>query len=99
MLLIRTLIHRETPAQLSERVRATARVVSFVGVALAALSVTAAPAFAQSICNAGNQVVVRLVEITSSCTVTGSLTIQGGMVRANFAAAPTASLRVEGNVR
>ncbi len=98
MLSIRTLIRREAPAQLSERVRATSRVVSFVGVALAALSVTAAPALAQSICNAGNQVVVSLVEITASCTVTGSLTIQGGMVRANFAAAPTASLRVEGDV-
>ena len=50
----------------------------FVGLALAALSVTATPAFAQSICNAGNQIVVSLVEVTASCTITGSLTIQGG---------------------
>ena len=69
-----------------------------MGLALAALSVTATPAFAQSICNAGNQIVVSLVEVTASCTITGSLTIQGGMVRANFTTVPTASLRVEGDV-
>jgi hypothetical protein len=78
--------------------RATLRVGSFVSVAIAALPATATPVFAQSICNAGDQIVVSLVEVTASCTITGSLTIQGGMVRANFTAAPTASLRVEGDV-
>lgn len=77
--------------------RATSRIASFVGAALAALSVTATPVFAQSICNAGDQIVVSLVEVTASCTITGSLTIQGGVVRAIFTA-PTAKLRVEGDV-
>jgi hypothetical protein len=81
-----------------QSLRATSRAGLFVIIALVAFSATATPAFAQSICNAGDQIVVSLVEITASCTVTGSLTIQGGMVRANFTAAPTASLRVEGDV-
>ena len=53
-----------------QSIRATSRVGSFVSVVLAALSVTAAPAFAQSICNAGDQIVVSLVEVTASCTIT-----------------------------
>lgn len=75
-----------------------ATVVATALTALTALTVTATPASAQSICNAGNQVVVTAIELTSSCTVTGSLTILGGMVRATFAGAPTAVLRVQGDV-
>src|SRR5687768_5783353 len=71
---------------------------SLVGVALAAFFVTASPTFAQSICNAGNQVVTTRVDITASCTITGSLAIHGGMVKVDFSAAPTAVFRVEGNV-
>ena len=67
--------------------------------ALAVSYVTASPALAQSICNAGDQVVLSPIEITESCTITGSLTIHGGgLLRADFNANPTAVLRVEGNV-
>src|SRR5687767_7725617 len=74
------------------------RVASSGIVGLAALFVTASPTFAQSICNAGNQVVTTRVDITASCTITGSLAIHGGMVKVDFSAAPTAVFRVEGNV-
>jgi hypothetical protein len=74
------------------------RVASLASAALAALFVTATPTFAQSICNAGNQIVTTQVDITSSCTITGSLSIHGGFVKVDFSAAPTAVFRVEGNV-
>ena len=65
---------------------------------LVVVMMSTTPAFAQTICNAGDQIVVGYVELTGSCTINGSLTIQGGVVKANFAAAPTAVLRVHGNV-
>lgn len=74
------------------------RVAAWASVALAILLVTAPPAFAQPICDAGDQVVTTPVFITASCTITGSLRVQGGMVVADFSAAPAAVLRVEGNV-
>lgn len=58
----------------------------------------ATSALAQSICNAGSQTVTTWVDITASCTITGSLTINGGVVKVDFSAAPAAVLRVEGNV-
>ncbi len=89
-------------SEAGERIHGTfrgTRVASLASVALAAFFVTATPTFAQSICNAGNRIVTTRVDVTASCTITGSLTIQGGgMVKVDYNAAPAAVLRVEGNV-
>lgn len=62
-------------------------------------SVLSIPAFGASICNAGDQIVLTRIVITESCTITGSLTVHGGgMLRADFNAAPGSVLRVEGDV-
>ena len=91
----------ETPSNRSERVglmfRAR-RVTALAGIVVAVCVVSASSAFAQSICNAGSQTVTTWVDITASCTITGSLTITTGVVKVNFSAAPTAVLRVQGDI-
>ena len=72
--------------------------VRAVILAVIAVFAAASAADAQSICNAGDQVVNGRVDITQSCTITGSLTIQSGMVNVNYTATPTAVFKVAGNI-
>jgi hypothetical protein len=74
------------------------RAASLASLALIVVFGGITPVFAQSICNAGNQIITTRVDLTASCTITGSLSIHGGMVAADFTAAPGAVLRVEGDV-
>jgi hypothetical protein len=90
-----------TPYEATPLVNARIRgagAASLASMALAVLLMTASPTFGQSICNAGNQTVTTRVDINASCTITGSLTIIGGMVNVNLSAAPAAVFRVQGNV-
>lgn len=82
----------------SETMFRAGRGTALAAIVVAVSAVSAPSAFAQSICNAGNQTVQTWVDITASCTITGSLTITSGVVKVNFSAAPTAVLRVEGDI-
>ena len=95
------LIACRTPPNPSERVGGTfgaGRVTALAGIVMAVCVLSATSAFAQSICNSGSKTVTTWVDITASCTITGSLTITKGVVKVNFSAAPTAVLRVEGDI-
>ena len=72
--------------------------VSLAAAALMMVLAMPSSTFAQSLCNGGTQIVTTRIDVTESCTITGSLRIHGGMVKVDFTAAPGAVLSVQGDV-